>query len=168
MARAIQIPVYKNQDYPFWYWNQVQRSAPLSKCTAKHGCPRMQRDFGGVFRYGGNRCIHIRLDRERLMTWIIEPFHAPVDWKELGLYDYPQIVKKPMDFGTVREKLESEKYATNDDFIADMRLVLRNCMLYNEVGWLCHSSLLGITLATGWVGFLFTGPRVDGKIEWSR
>lgn len=28
-----------------------------------------------------------------------EPFRRPVDWKALGLTDYPAIVKRPMDLG---------------------------------------------------------------------
>ncbi len=33
------------------------------------------------------------------------PFLEPVDWKELELLDYPQIIKNPMDLGTVKEQL---------------------------------------------------------------
>jgi hypothetical protein len=29
------------------------------------------------------------------------PFMEPVDWQSLGLLDYPQIIKTPMDLGTV-------------------------------------------------------------------
>jgi hypothetical protein len=38
------------------------------------------------------------------------PFREPVDWKGLGLYDYPQIIKKPMDLGTVKKHLKAKKY----------------------------------------------------------
>ena len=31
-----------------------------------------------------------------------EAFLEPVDWKELELLDYPDIVKNPMDLGTVK------------------------------------------------------------------
>lgn len=30
------------------------------------------------------------------------PFTEPVDWKALGLIDYPSLVKKPMDLGTIK------------------------------------------------------------------
>ena len=29
-------------------------------------------------------------------------FLDPVDWKALGLTDYPQIIKTPMDLGTIK------------------------------------------------------------------
>lgn len=40
------------------------------------------------------------------------PFLEPVDWKELELFDYPVIVKNPMDLGTVQRNLEQNKYET--------------------------------------------------------
>ena len=35
-----------------------------------------------------------------------EPFREAVDWKTLGLYDYPQIISQPMDLGFVKKKSE--------------------------------------------------------------
>ena len=32
-------------------------------------------------------------------------FREPVPWRELGLSDYPEIIKKPMDLKTARSKL---------------------------------------------------------------
>lgn len=28
-------------------------------------------------------------------------FHQPVDWQSLGLFDYPEIIKRPMDLTTI-------------------------------------------------------------------
>jgi hypothetical protein len=61
-------------------------------------------------------------------------FRAPVDWKGLGLLDYPEVVKKPMDLGTVKNKLETAQYQTVEEVAADIRLVWSNCMLYNRDG----------------------------------
>lgn len=61
-------------------------------------------------------------------------FREPVDWKGMGLTDYPSIVKHPMDLGTIKFNLESNKYATLDEAAADVRLVWSNCMLYNRNG----------------------------------
>lgn len=38
------------------------------------------------------------------------PFNVHVDWKALQLYDYPKIIKNPMDFGTIKKKLEEGRY----------------------------------------------------------
>uniref|UniRef100_A0A7S2MY29 Bromo domain-containing protein n=1 Tax=Helicotheca tamesis TaxID=374047 RepID=A0A7S2MY29_9STRA len=63
-----------------------------------------------------------------------EPFRDPVDWKLLGLFDYPQIIKKPMDLGQVKRKIESGKYGTIHDAAEDVRLIWKNCMQYNADG----------------------------------
>ena len=38
-------------------------------------------------------------------------FKEPVKWEELRILDYPSIVKNPMDFQTIRQKLKEHKYA---------------------------------------------------------
>jgi len=62
------------------------------------------------------------------------PFREPVDWKNLGLLDYPQLVKHPMDLGTIKLRLESNSYSTIEEVAADIRLVWTNCMTYNQDG----------------------------------
>lgn len=39
-------------------------------------------------------------------------FRVPVDYMSLGLHDYPMIVKKPMDLGTVKRNLGNNMYET--------------------------------------------------------
>jgi hypothetical protein len=63
-----------------------------------------------------------------------EPFREPVDWKGLGLYDYPQIVKKPMDLGHIKRKIEKEQYSSLHEAADDVRLVWSNCKTYNADG----------------------------------
>ncbi len=38
--------------------------------------------------------------------------HISVDYKALQLLDYPKVVKKPMDLGTIQEKLLNGSYST--------------------------------------------------------
>lgn len=59
-------------------------------------------------------------------------FLEPVDWKELGLLDYPKVVKKPMDLGTVESKLLSGQYKDISAFAKDVRLIWSNTMSYNQ------------------------------------
>eukprot|EP00607_Mallomonas_marina_P004145 CAMPEP_0182425486 /NCGR_PEP_ID=MMETSP1167-20130531/11931_1 /TAXON_ID=2988 /ORGANISM="Mallomonas Sp, Strain CCMP3275" /LENGTH=230 /DNA_ID=CAMNT_0024606255 /DNA_START=128 /DNA_END=820 /DNA_ORIENTATION=+ len=62
------------------------------------------------------------------------PFREAVDWRGLGLVDYPTIIKHPMDLGTIKTKLESNSYSCIEEVAADMRLVWTNCMTYNQDG----------------------------------
>jgi hypothetical protein len=61
-----------------------------------------------------------------------QPFLEPVNWESLGLHDYPQIIKRPMDLGTVKKRLELGRYKTVEDAADDVRQVWKNCMLYNS------------------------------------
>eukprot|EP00606_Chrysophyceae_sp_TOSAG23-5_P000475 GSChrysophyteH2.ASY1.ANO1.1525.1 assembled CDS len=61
-------------------------------------------------------------------------FREPVDWKALGLTDYPTIVKDPMDLGTIKKNIEKGNYKSLEDVAHDVRLVWTNCMLYNRDG----------------------------------
>lgn len=38
------------------------------------------------------------------------PFHNPVDPEALGLPDYFNVVKKPMDLGTIKKKVDLQGY----------------------------------------------------------
>lgn len=60
-------------------------------------------------------------------------FLKPVDPVELNIPDYFTIIKKPMDFSTIKKKLNSGLYTNFRDFDNDMKLVFYNCILYNGV-----------------------------------
>ncbi|KAK8478688.1 hypothetical protein V6N13_040466 [Hibiscus sabdariffa] len=61
-------------------------------------------------------------------------FNNPVDVVKLNIPDYFTVIKHPMDFGTVKKKMASGKYASPLDFAADVRLTLSNAMTYNPPG----------------------------------
>ena len=63
-----------------------------------------------------------------------EPFRLPVDWQGMGLFDYPMIVKKPIDLGTIKKNIEDDKYETIEDVAKDVRQVWSNCKVYNSIG----------------------------------
>lgn len=58
-------------------------------------------------------------------------FGVPVDPVLLQIPTYFDIVKKPMDFGTIRKKLDSNKYANADQLLKDAKQVFINCYLFN-------------------------------------
>ena len=65
-------------------------------------------------------------------------FLRPVDYKGLGLLDYPVIIKKPMDLSTVKKNLKNAVYSTTDQALADLMLIWENCKLYNPAELLVH------------------------------
>lgn len=58
-------------------------------------------------------------------------FHEPVDSVALNIPDYPDVIKRPMDFGTIKQKLNTGAYANVKDFISDVELTFSNCIEYN-------------------------------------
>ena len=63
-------------------------------------------------------------------AWI---FKEAVDEKKLGITDYYAVIKEPMDFSTMRDKLNMHKYRCIEEFIKDIQLVFNNCFRYNGV-----------------------------------
>ncbi|XP_072838698.2 bromodomain adjacent to zinc finger domain protein 2B isoform X14 [Pogona vitticeps] len=58
------------------------------------------------------------------------PFLLPVNLKHVP--GYRKVIKKPMDFSTIREKLNSGQYPNLEAFAVDVRLVFDNCETFNE------------------------------------
>ncbi len=65
---------------------------------------------------------------KHVSAWI---FHEPVDPIKLGIPDYANVVKNPMDLTTIKGKLNSGKYYRMKEFNDDMNLMFDNCLLYN-------------------------------------
>ncbi|KAL7103688.1 hypothetical protein ACP275_08G195200 [Erythranthe tilingii] len=76
---------------------------------------------------------------QRLMKhkhgWV---FNEPVNVKTLGLVDYHDIIKHPMDLGTIKTRLSQNLYKSPWEFAEDVRLVFSNAMTYNPKGHDVH------------------------------
>ena len=59
-------------------------------------------------------------------------FRVPVDWKLYGLLDYPKVIKRPRDIGTVKSKLKNHEYVYIEQILNDLQLIWENCYLYNQ------------------------------------
>ncbi|KAL7144994.1 hypothetical protein ABFS83_07G049100 [Erythranthe nasuta] len=92
-----------------------------------------------------------------------EPFMKPVDVIGLGLHDYYQVIEKPMDFSTIKSKMEAKDgtgYKNVREICSDVRLIFKNAMKYNEERNDVHvmaKSLLD-KFETKWLQLL---PKVD-------
>ncbi|KAK7386606.1 hypothetical protein VNO78_26940 [Psophocarpus tetragonolobus] len=63
------------------------------------------------------------------------PFMDPVDVEGLGLHDYYKVIDKPMDFSTIKSKMEAKDgkgYNNVREIYADVRLIFKNAMKYNN------------------------------------
>ncbi|CAA2953479.1 transcription factor GTE4-like [Olea europaea subsp. europaea] len=92
----------------------------------------MDKNMNRVFRSCSNLL-------QRLMKhkhgWV---FNEPVNAKALGLRDYHDIIKYPMDLGTIKNRLSQNWYKSPREFAEDVRLVFRNAMTYNPKGQDVH------------------------------
>ncbi|CAM6071305.1 unnamed protein product [Sphagnum tenellum] len=64
-------------------------------------------------------------------AWV---FNEPVDAAKQGLHDYHKVIQKPMDLGTVRDRLAKGLYSSLNSFADDVRLTFANAMTYNPQG----------------------------------
>lgn len=58
------------------------------------------------------------------------PFLRPVLKNEVP--DYYEVISKPMDFGTIKYKLNMGNYKCDADLMEDVVLVFENCNTYNN------------------------------------
>jgi E1A/CREB-binding protein len=61
-------------------------------------------------------------------------FNSPVDPVELNLPDYFEVIKNPMDLGTVKKRVDNGLYRFITEVEADINLTFDNAMLYNPEG----------------------------------
>lgn len=69
------------------------------------------------------------------------PFMNPVDVEGLQLHDYYDVIKKPMDLGTIRNRMDAKDgtgYKHVQEMCDDVRLVFSNAMMYNQEGTDVH------------------------------
>ncbi|KAJ3011847.1 UNVERIFIED_CONTAM: Transcriptional activator spt7 [Siphonaria sp. JEL0065] len=58
-----------------------------------------------------------------------EPFLVRVSKKDVP--DYYDVIKNPMDLGTMTKKLHALEYLSKDDFAKDLALIWSNCLTFN-------------------------------------
>uniref|UniRef100_A0A914N5H8 Bromodomain containing protein n=1 Tax=Meloidogyne incognita TaxID=6306 RepID=A0A914N5H8_MELIC len=61
-------------------------------------------------------------------------FLEPVDVEGLKLFDYYDIIKDPIDLGTMRRKMDARQYVSPEEFKSDIMLMCDNCFTYNPEG----------------------------------
>ncbi|KAG6419293.1 hypothetical protein SASPL_121509 [Salvia splendens] len=65
-------------------------------------------------------------------------FNEPVNPVKLKIPDYFEIIKNPMDLGTIKRKLEKNMYSGAKEFAADVLLTFENAISYNPPSHQVH------------------------------
>ncbi|KAM4532901.1 bromodomain-containing protein 3-like isoform 3-T3 [Fundulus diaphanus] len=105
--------------------------APTKSNYKENKAPTQNTEKGGVkeqLKYCNDILKEMLSKKQSAYAW---PFYEPVNAEALGLHDYHDIVKYPMDLGTVKEKLDGGEYQDAQRFAADVRLIFSNCYKYN-------------------------------------
>lgn len=61
-------------------------------------------------------------------------FQEAVDPVKFNILDYFDVIRHPMDLGTVRRKVMHNNYCSVEEFVRDMKLIWENCYKYNGEG----------------------------------
>ncbi|KAJ6909406.1 hypothetical protein NC652_020404 [Populus alba x Populus x berolinensis] len=99
-----------------------QQDASKREAAAAKRMQELMRQFGTI----------LRQITQHKWAW---PFMQPVDVKGLGLHDYYEVIDKPMDFSTIKNQMEAKDgtgYKNVREICADVRLVFKNAMKYND------------------------------------
>jgi E1A/CREB-binding protein len=76
-----------------------------------------------------NECLEVlKVLQQHTYGWL---FISPVDPVTLGIPNYFDIIKQPMDLGTIKEKLIRGDYHSIEAFQADVFRTFDNALTYN-------------------------------------
>lgn len=86
-------------------------------------------------------CDEVLKEISSAKNWQLNQYFThPVDPVALNIPTYFQIIKKPMDLGTIRNKLNNNVYEKAKEFEEDVRLIFKNCYKFNPDGDLVNAS----------------------------
>ncbi|KAM1708083.1 hypothetical protein ACFX15_001076 [Malus domestica] len=114
-----------------------QQDAACREAAAAKRMQELMRQFGTILRQAINSLaislyfLHLYIAQHK-WAW---PFLQPVDVEGLGLDDYYKVIDKPMDLGTIKNQMEAKDgtgYKHVREIFADVRLVFKNAMKYND------------------------------------
>jgi hypothetical protein len=117
---------------------KAEKAEPLSlkqpKTPVAHAAPSLMRqdstsDRSQRLSMPLKKCSELlkEMAKHPHSVWFLEP----VDHVRLNIPDYPLIISTPMDFSTVKKRIETSLYDSVEAFAEDMRLVFRNAITFN-------------------------------------
>ncbi|XP_063548975.1 bromodomain-containing protein 7-like isoform X1 [Cydia strobilella] len=70
-------------------------------------------------------------DPHQFFAWPVNDNFAP---------GYSDIIRRPMDFSTIKQKIDDNEYKSLNCFISDFKLMCNNAMKYNKAGTVYHKA----------------------------
>ncbi|KAK7081997.1 Protein polybromo-1, partial [Halocaridina rubra] len=69
-----------------------------------------------------------------------QPIVAFIEKPDRRAYpDYYEVIAQPIDMETIEAKIKGDRYVSEEELVADFKLMLRNCQRYNEEGSVIYS-----------------------------
>jgi bromodomain-containing factor 1 len=124
----------------------IRRDSNVNDGRAKRAVvpPKRHSDFAGrpkkkKYELELKFCFEVLKELQAVKHWAFaQYFYTPVDPVALNIPTYFQIIKKPMDLGTIATKLENNAYEKASEFKEDVQLIFKNCYKFNPEGEFVH------------------------------
>ncbi|KAL4561200.1 hypothetical protein LXL04_033363 [Taraxacum kok-saghyz] len=129
-SKASSVMKEKDKDKQITSFKRRQLDASRREAAAAKRMQDLMKQFSGLLR----QHIIYPFFQFHISTWAT-PFMQPVDVVGLGLHDYYEVIERPMDFSTVKTKMEAKDgtgYNNVREICADVRLIFKNAMKYND------------------------------------
>lgn len=110
--------------------------------------PPKNKDIGYASKTGKSKkkpelrfCEEVLKEVKSTKHWVHNQwFLEPVDPVALNIPTYFSMIKRPMDLGTMDDKLQRGEYESAKDFKADFELIVKNCIAFNGEGHMVTGS----------------------------
>ena len=120
----------------------IRRDSNVNDGRAKRAVvpPKRHSDFAGrpkkkKYELELKFCYEVLKELQAVKHWAFAQFfYTPVDPVALNIPTYFQIIKKPMDLGTIQNKLDNNAYEKASEFKEDVQLIFKNCYKFNPDG----------------------------------
>ena len=103
---------------------KIQRPAPRDLTYPK----TQKKKYKAELKFADE--VLTEMERPRYQSYS-HPFLEPVDPVAMNIPNYHQVIKKPMDVSTIRQKLNEQQYENLKEFESDFRLMFKNCYKFN-------------------------------------
>ncbi|KAG0417945.1 SWR1 complex bromodomain subunit bdf1, partial [Dictyocoela roeselum] len=118
-----------------WSKMPVKRSMPPPKTKKQRG------DNAAAERVRGDKMSSVDYDyAKNIMNELMKSKHKKFSWVFMEPVDvnlipeYLDVIKKPTDLSTICKKVESRAYQRREDFVAELKLMIENCLTFNAKG----------------------------------